>query len=129
MLGNFLGAEKRTGWKEQSRGSQVLKDWQRARGRPSVDGLFGPGDAQVLAQETGLLPIVRFWPSRDGANPRAALERFRSELGAISESASEPRRSQLLAAINREQGQSFGAASGLPAADGGVRPVHQTISI
>lgn len=128
MLKEFLSREQAPGWKEASRDSTALKAWQTAAGT-TPDGKFGPGSAKRLALETGLLPIIRFWPAAAGTNPKGALDRFRNDLATLAASAPEPRKTQLLAAMSREKGQSFGAGSGLPAADGGVAPVSPTITI
>lgn len=113
MLEVLLEREKRADWKQKE---QVVKDWQKAR-RRTQDMMFGPGDAKALALETGLLPIVRFWP-RGSLIETGALDKFRDELEAIAANAEEPRRTELLAAIDREQGQGFDDSDQAP-----IRPL------
>lgn len=84
----------------------TLITWQKNRKR-TQDGKFGTGDALVMAQEIGTLPIIRAWPK--GSFPEGKwLPEYRDALRALAASASEPRKSQLLAAAEREQGQGWG---------------------
>ena len=115
VLSVLLGREKLPNWKRKE---PVLGVWQTARGLKS-DQKFGPGTALRLAQETGLLPIVRFWP-RGAIKERGAVEDYQQALISLAATAEEPRKSQLMAAAEREQGQGFGRT---PA------PVATTISI
>lgn len=83
-----------------------LKPWQAARGL-TPDGNYGTGTALKLAAETGMVPIIRGWPKgtvRESPN----LKNYQNALRALAATASEPRRSQLLAAAQREQGQGYG---------------------
>lgn len=83
-----------------------LKPWQSARGL-TADGDFGTGTALRMAQEVGTLPIIRGWPR--GSNPQSGLiQKYQAALRQIAATAPEPRRSQLLAAAAREQGQGYG---------------------
>lgn len=55
----LLRAEANKGWKS------AHKDAVRAyQGRKNLtaDGLFGPGTALKMALDTGVAPIVRYWP-------------------------------------------------------------------
>ncbi len=84
----------------------TLITWQKNRKR-TQDGKFGTGDALVMAQEIGTLPIIRAWPK--GSFPEGKwLPEYRAALRSIAATAPEPRKSQLLAAIEREQGQGWG---------------------
>lgn len=102
VLGVMLPKERTKDWK---RTEAVLKLWQEDRNRP-VDGKFGPGDALVMAEETGLLPIIRFWPRRSLIET-GAVEDYRAALLRLARSAEEPRKTQLRAAAEREHGQAF----------------------
>jgi hypothetical protein len=115
LLRIMLARESTADWKRKE---PLLEQWQRARGLV-VDGQFGPGNAAVMATETGLIPIVRFWPR--GTFPEGPfVEDFRNVLRTEANSAEEPRRSQLLAAAEREHGQGF---------ERNPRPITPTISI
>lgn len=83
-----------------------LRPWQRARGL-LVDGAFGPKTALKMGEETGLIPIIRAWPKGTSlGSPN--LRQYQSDLRLLASKATEPRRSQLLAAAMREQGQGYG---------------------
>ena len=103
VLRVMLPKERTKNWKQAE---PVLAEWQEARGLTG-DGKFGPGTAFVMATETGLLPIVRFWP-RGSIKEQGAVDDYRNVLLTEANSAEEPRKSQLLAAAEREQGQGFG---------------------
>jgi len=115
LLRVMLARESTSDWK---RSEPLLEAWQRARG-VTPDGKFGPMNAELMATETGLIPIIRFWPK--GTFPEGHfIEDFRNVLRAEAQSAEEPRRSQLLAAAEREKGQGFGR---------NPKPITPTISI
>lgn len=84
----------------------TLVTWQKNRGR-STDGKFGTGDALVMAKEIGTLPIIRAWPKGSFREGKWVPE-YQAALRALAASAPEPRKSQLLAAAEREKGQGFG---------------------
>jgi hypothetical protein len=102
MVRTLLAKEARPDWKAEE---ATVRAWQRLRGL-TADGKFGPGSARLLAQETGLLPIVRFWPR--GTFKERAVPEFQTQLVDLAAAAEEPRRTHLLAAAEREQGQAFG---------------------
>lgn len=103
LLAVMLGRENTTDWKRKE---PLLGVWQKSRGLVA-DKKFGPGSAAKLAEETGLLPIVRFWP-RGAIREAGAVEDYQGVLLAMAASAEEPRAAQLVAAANRESGQGFG---------------------
>lgn len=84
----------------------TLKTWQSARGL-TADGDYGTGTALRMGQETGMLPIVRGWPKGSYLGD-GKLQAFQNALRSLAASAPEPRRSQLIAAAAREQGQGYG---------------------
>lgn len=103
LLRTLLNREATSSWK---RNEPELTVWQRSRGL-TADGKFGPGSALRMAQETGLLPIVRFWP-KGSVKEKGAVEEYAAALLSIARNAEEPRKAQLKAAAGREQGQGFG---------------------
>lgn len=103
MLRVLLAKEATPNWKAKE---PAVEAWQRKRNL-KPDKMFGPQSAKKLAEETGLLPIVRFWPRT--AQKHKAVPEFQSELILIASKAPEPRKSQLGIAAQREQGQGFGS--------------------
>lgn len=102
LLSVMLADEQTGNWKREY---PELGVWQAKR-KLTADRKFGPGTAKRLAAETGLLPIVRYWPK--GSQKNRAVEAYRQALYALAADAESPRADQLLAAAQREQGQSFG---------------------
>lgn len=84
----------------------TLITWQKNRGR-TQDGKFGTGDALVMAKEIGTLPIIRAWPKGSFLEGKWVPE-YQAALRNLAATAPEPRKSQLLAAAEREKGQGFG---------------------
>ncbi len=95
-----------------------LKAWQQARSL-KADGAFGTGTALKLAQEVGALPIIRAWP-KGSFKEGKQLPAYQAALRSLAATAPEPRRSQLLAAALREQGQGFGTPE---------TPIHTLITL
>lgn len=115
VLRILLAREGTSDWK---RAEPILKTWQRNRGLVA-DGKFGRLAALKMAEETGLVPIVRFWPQ--GTYPESGIVGdYQAALYDKASRAEEPRASQLRAAAEREQGQGFKRNPG---------PVSPTISI
>jgi hypothetical protein len=102
VLDVMLDIEATSKWK---RAEPLLKAWQASRNLVA-DGKFGPKSAKTMASETGLLPIVRYWPT--SSIKEKAVPAYSAELVALANAAEEPRRSQLMAAAQREKGQGFG---------------------
>lgn len=100
----MLAQEASPKWRKMP--EPTLVTWQANRGR-SKDGKFGTGDALVMAQEIGTLPIIRAWPKASFPEGKW-LPEYRAALTQIAQTAPEPRRSQLLAAAEREKGQGWG---------------------
>lgn len=105
VLRVMLSAEATPNWKRRE---PLLGVWQKTRGLTD-DQRFGPGTALRMAQETGLLPVIRFWP-RGAIKEQGAVEEYQAALLQVAASKPEPHRAQLQAAANREQGQGFGRA-------------------
>ena len=100
----MLAEEGTSKWKKVD---PMVMAWQSTRGLVS-DGKYGPGTAKRMAEEIGTLPLVRYWPR--GSLPQTALAPYKAELIKIAMTAEEPRKSQLMASAEREQGQGFGTA-------------------
>ena len=115
LVSVMLQEEASPGWK---RASGELRHWQAARGL-KADGLLGPKTALAIASEVGTVPIVRYWP-RGTYREGSWLKDYRQALRVLSLKAKEPRKSQLEAAADREQGQGWGSASG---------PIKNTIQL
>lgn len=114
VLRIMLAQEHSGDWKQKV---PVLAPWQAERGL-TADQEFGTKSGIAMAHETGLIPIVRFWPKgsyREGH----WLSDYRNALAAIAATAEEPRRSQLHQAIAREQGQGWAP----------IKPITQFIAI
>lgn len=114
MVAELRAAERSAGWK---RSYPSVERWQAAHGR-TVDGKFGPGDALVLATISGDVPVIRYWPLKDGPNPKRAVDDYRQALMTIA--AAKPALAVALQhSASIERGQSFGPPQG----DGGKAPV------
>lgn len=114
VLGVMLPQETTASWKHLE---PAIKPWQESRGLVA-DQKYGPKSALKMAEETGLLPIVRYWPT--SAIKSTAVPKFRDQLLALAATAEEPRASQLRAAAARETGQGFGSKQS---------PISPTIAI
>jgi len=100
----MLAQEKSNKWRKMP--EPTLVTWQKNR-KLTADGKFGTKSALTMADETGMIPIIRAWPS--GSYPEGRwLGDYRAALRAKAASAPEPRKSQLLAAAEREKGQGWG---------------------
>lgn len=84
----------------------TLKTWQAARGL-TADGDYGTGTALSMGKEVGTLPIIRGWPKGSYLGD-GKLAAYQAALRTLAASAPEPRKSQLIAAAAREQGQGYG---------------------
>jgi hypothetical protein len=104
VLTAMLAQEHSAHWRKIPEPSLV--PWQRARGL-TADGDFGTGTALKMAAETGMIPIIRGWP-KGTTKQSPNLKNYQAALRTLAASAQEPRRSQLLAAALREQGQGYG---------------------
>lgn len=103
MLTTMLAQEHSKHWRIIP--EPTAKAWQAARGL-TADGDFGTGSALKLATETGMIPIIRGWPK--GSVKSKTVPAYQAALRTLAASAPEPRRSQLLNAALREQGQGYG---------------------
>jgi hypothetical protein len=108
MVTELKNAERATGWK---RPFESVAAWQTHFGRV-VDSKFGPNDGLFLATLTGNVPVVRYWPAKDGTNPKAALNSYKAGLSQIAAAKTGVHAAELRASIARERGQSFGPPTG-----------------
>jgi hypothetical protein len=120
LLRIMLPKESGSSWKVKE---PKLVPWQRARGLKD-DGLFGKKSAVRMAEETGLLPIIRFWP-RGTTRTSGALEDYKADLLAAASrfgamAGHEAHAAQLRAAVDREQGQAYSRV---------IRPIGVRISV
>lgn len=100
----MLSQEQSPRWRKMP--EPTLVTWQKNRGLVA-DGSFGTITALRMADETGMIPIIRGWPK--GSSPGGRwLPDYRAALIAKAQTAQEPRKSQLLAAAEREKGQGWG---------------------
>ena len=102
MVQRLLSAEAKPNWKTKD---PVVIAWQKARGLVA-DGQFGPKTALMVADEIGTVPLVRFWPKNTYPGD-GTLEAFQADLLAKANTAPSPRKDQLRAAAEREQGQGY----------------------
>jgi hypothetical protein len=109
MVLELLAAQKQKGWKRKY---DSVREWQSLAGRPKIDGMFGPGDAIVIAQSFGDVPVVRYWPAESGANPKKALADYRGALEMMAKSKGGTHGEELRRSAQREKGQSFGPPVG-----------------
>lgn len=103
LLRIMLADEKSANWKRRV---PELAPWQAARGL-KPDQEFGTKSALQMATETGLIPIVRFWPKGSFLEGKWLTD-YRRALRTLAMQAEEPRAAQLVAAADRELGQGFG---------------------
>lgn len=107
MVNALLTAESNKGWNVIDPSVQA---WQSARGL-KTDGEFGVNTALKVAQELGILPIIRFWPA--ASQKAKALQDYRTQLITLANNTSDPTiAAQLRVSAQREQGQGFGAKRG-----------------
>jgi len=77
----MLERETEPGWKGAS--SQEVKTWQ-PKHNLTPDGKFGMHSALSMAQEVGVLPLIRYWP-KSGISKSAALKSYREQLNALAD--------------------------------------------
>lgn len=106
-LARLLFAREATaGWKEDNQ--PQVKVWQGIVGL-GADGKFGPGSAYRMAEEVGVLPLIRFWPKSEW-NKAAAVDKYRASIRQIAERFAESNPAHaaaLRASATRETGQSW----------------------
>lgn len=107
----LLAREEALGWKSDLQDSVAA--WQERVGLKS-DGLFGIDSAARMAEEVGILPLIRYWSKglRTKKEAEAAYDKKISaviaDLAAKHGDVSKPHRDALTASMNREKAQTFG---------------------
>jgi hypothetical protein len=109
----LISAEGLQGWKSVS--TEDVKQWQRTVGL-KVDGKFGPASALRMAQDVGVLPVIRYWPGgTTAANLPAKLNAYKNSLNGIAGTiqATNPAHAAALhSSSDYEQGQGLAAHPG-----------------
>jgi hypothetical protein len=72
----LIAAESEKGWKGALQSE--IKNWQQKSGLV-VDGKFGPKSAAKMADEVGLLPLIRYFPAAS-ASKSAAVKAYRDSI-------------------------------------------------
>lgn len=102
MVQRLLAQETQPNWKKSD---PVLQAWQKSRGLVD-DGKFGPGTALRVADEIGTIPLIRFWPK--GTYPEGHwINDYKAALVEKANASPSPRKEQLMASADRENGQGF----------------------
>lgn len=108
LVAYLLDREKDRNWKSKE---PRVKAWQSTH-ELKPDGMYGPQTALAVAEESGTVPIVRYWAA--GSQKHDALPDYEAELYAMAELADEAghtsRAAQLRASAQRETGQGYGTA-------------------
>ena len=111
----LLERETQSGWKEAHQAE--VKTWQLRRGE-TPDGKFGRNSAYTMAQEVGVLPLIRYWPS---SVPKAkALAEYREFLNNMANAIQQQRpedqahATALRLSALREDARSYGVANPKP---------------
>lgn len=93
----LLERETAPAWREALK--SAVKTWQLKTGLVA-DGKFGPKGALRMAEEAGIIPLVRFWPS--GSQKAAALADYRAQLRALADSIAKTKDGEAHAAALRQ---------------------------
>ena len=112
----MLSRENLPGWKSDMQ--DEIGEWQSAAGLVS-DGKFGIKSVARMAQEAGILPLVRYWPAN--TQLLSGLKTYRATVGQtlanvkrnLPDSAAQVLGLEM--SIARENGQSYGKENPAPA--------------
>jgi hypothetical protein len=108
----MIDAEGQSGWKSALQ--DRIRTWQSMVGL-SADGKFGPNAAYKMAEEVGILPIVRYWTK--ATQLKADLQAYRDRLYTMAANA-DNHNPALAAALRSsagyEQGQTYGVTNPKP---------------
>lgn len=96
----LLERETAPGWREAMK--DAVKNWQIRLGL-TADGKFGPKGALRMAEEVGILPLVRFWPA--GSQKASALADYRASVRALADTVAKQRDGEAHAAALRQSAQ------------------------
>lgn len=113
LLSSLLAEEGRAGWKRVHAVGSPLRLWQAKRPATvgSADGKVGPRVAAQLFAETGMAPLVRYWPTT-AKNRAAALADYALTVHGIAEKNGTTAAAALV--LSREQGQSYATNNPAP---------------
>jgi len=106
LAAQMINAESSKGWKTAL--STPIKAWQ-SKMKLTADGKFGPKSALLMANEVGILPLIRYYASTGGSQAQQ-LAAYRTALGALASQvySSNPAHSiALRSSQNYEQGQGY----------------------
>lgn len=107
----MLARESMPNWKADRMGGDI-KEWQQGVGA-KPDGMFGIKSAARMAEEVGILPMVRYWPKSTNSK-KAAEKLYDSAIAVVIDKLktdlpdSEAHIAALTASMNREKAVSYG---------------------
>ena len=103
----MLAAEGTSGWRDVS---AAVESWQGVVGLSKPDGKFGTGSALRMAQEVGVMPLIRYW-STGGKTLAQQLQAYRVALydrARVVNAAGNPTHAAaLVSSAAREKGQGW----------------------
>lgn len=110
----MIDAESMSGWKAALH--PMIAAWQSSVGLKG-DGKFGPGSAAAMAQEVGVLPLIRYYPA--GTQLKADLQAYRDLLYTMAanfDSRNPAHAAALRSSAQYETGQAYsGTPKAIPA--------------
>ena len=103
----MLAAEGTSGWRDVS---AAVESWQGVVGLSKPDGKFGTGSALRMAQEVGVMPLIRYW-STGGKTLAQQLQAYRVALydraRALNAAGNPTHAAALVSSAAREKGQGW----------------------
>jgi hypothetical protein len=103
----MLAAEGSSDWREVS---AAVESWQGVVGLSKPDGKFGTGSALRMAQEVGVMPLVRYW-STGGKTLAQQLQAYRVALydraRSVNAAGNPTHAAALVSSAAREKGQGW----------------------
>lgn len=113
----LLSRETSPAWKGAH--TEQVRTWQGKRNL-TTDGKFGMNSSFTMAQEVGVLPLIRYWPSSKGKSQ--ALKEYRTMLNDMASAIQKQRpedqaqATALRLSAAREDGRAYGTANPAPVA-------------
>ena len=103
----MLAAEGSSDWREVS---AAVESWQGVVGLSKPDGKFGTGSALRMAQEVGVMPLIRYW-STGGKTLAQQLQAYRVALydraRSVNAAGNPTHAAALVSSAAREKGQGW----------------------
>jgi hypothetical protein len=103
----MLAAEGTSGWRDVS---AAVESWQGVVGLGKPDGKFGTGSALRMAQEVGVMPLIRYW-STGGKTLAQQLQAYRVALydraRSVNAAGNPTHAAALVSSAAREKGQGW----------------------